>query len=319
MTTMATLRRFAGRMKCRLIDELPYARKVRQMPAVRKACRESLQDLPPVPIRGERRFEIHMLCGHRDADMGVWASWSMMRFLDGGGYLYVHSDGSLTAQDEALWKEAVPAMEVISRSHADAEVEKRLAGTRHLIPWRAGYKTSPQLIDAHLFGEAPVRLIMDSDVLVFRKPEQLIDALGRPVFTWCRDVRDAYSASPELFQEVLGIRLPQRFNCGMLGTPHLQQEDFLQLDELLERIRVDGRIDLFRYWACQTYYALLSTFVEGSAVLPSEYDTIPGKTPGECVLRHFVGVANTRYRYFEEGIPRLLQQAREGSASPTLP
>ena len=304
------LRRAVGRLKCHLIDELPYSRQVERMPGIRDHLRASLSDLPPIPAPREPIYEIHMLCGHRDADMGIWASWSLMRFLEDRAELFVHSDGSLTEEDEDAWAAVIPGLKVIHRAAADAKLERVLGHTKHLHAWRSVYKTSPQLIDAHLFGTAPVRLVMDSDVLVFHEPTELMAALRKPVFTWCNDLRNAYSAPPELFAEVTGLRLPDRFNCGFLGTPRLTLEDFEKLDGLMDRIHLDGRIQLTRYWACQTYYALLSTFVPGSAALPARYDTTGGRTPDACVVRHYVGIPKVRFRYFTEGIPRLLQQVR---------
>lgn len=309
LDTGKNLRRIAGRWKCRLVDELPYARKVEQMPAIREALRGELSKLPPVPAPNKPVYEIHMLCGHRDCDMGIWASWSLMRFLEDKAKLIVHSDGTLTPEDISEWSGVIHGAEVVARPVADAEILRQVGHTRHLHRWRSGYKTSPQLIDAHFFGETPVMLVMDSDVLVFSRPTELIEAMERREFVWCNDLRDAYSTTPELMKEVTGIQLPSRFNCGMLVTPRLTLADFEKLDAIMETIHQDGRIDIMRYWACQTYYALLSTFAPGSHVLPETYTTTAGRTGADCVVRHFVGIARVRYRYFTEGVTRLLGQA----------
>ena len=306
---MSQLKKTLGKWKCKLFDEWPYLRRVKQMPEVRRRLVAKLDGIPTIYSPNPIKYEIHMLCGHRDYDMGIWASWSLMRFMDGAGKLYVHSDGSLTEEDIKMWKKVIDSLVVIPRDEADAKVASEYReDTKHLYDWRCNYGTSPQLVDSHLYGEAPGIIVMDSDVLVFSKPKELLDSAveSEVKFVWCHDVRNAYSTTPELMKEVTGITLPDRFNCGMLVTPRLTRENHLKLDEIMEQIHQDGRIDLRRYWACQTYYALLSTDVPGSKALPKSYATTMGATAKDAVLRHYVGAPSIRFRYFTEGVPRVL-------------
>jgi len=303
-----SLRRFLGRLKCSIVDEIPYRAAHRSIPDHRVKFKKFLALLPPVPPPSEVAFEIHMLCGHRDCDMGIWASWSLMRFLDGRSKLFVHCDGSLTESDVAEWSRVINGVQVVSRQSADLMVRERIGHTRHLYSWRCSYPTSPQLVDSHLFGDNSVILLMDSDVIVFEKPRSLIEAVAMHGFTWCSDIRDSYSASPSVIERAVGIKIPSRFNSGLLVSPRFTQDNLMRLDSLLDQIHQSGLIDLNRYWACQTYYAIMSTFWNHANKLPQTYETTMGRTSRDATLRHYVGVPRVRYRYYTEGVSRLVAQ-----------
>ena len=139
---MSQLKKTLGKWKCKLFDEWPYLRRVKQMPEVRRRLVAKLDGIPTIYSPNPIKYEIHMLCGHRDYDMGIWASWSLMRFMDGAGKLYVHSDGSLTEEDIKMWKKVIDSLVVIPRDEADAKVASEYReDTKHLYDWRCNYGT----------------------------------------------------------------------------------------------------------------------------------------------------------------------------------
>lgn len=310
MSAIKYLRQKLGPIKCAVVDEWPYLKRMKEIPKVRAKYRPLLEKLPPLPPFVENQCELHMLCGHRDVDMGVWASWSIMRFMDGRARLYVHSDGSLTEEDEKFWKGIIGEVVFISRQDSDRKVEQALASkTTHLYPWRCTNWASAQLVDVHFYGEAPNLLILDSDVLTFQPPTELIEALGKSAreFRWCLDLRDAYSATPEVLQEVTGIRMPPQLCAGFLVSPRLGIEDFLALDEQMKRIDADPRVSVGHFWSCQTYYGIVAGGLPGSRPLPDTYSNSAGKTTDRQVLRHYVGIPRVRFRYYSEGLARILK------------
>jgi hypothetical protein len=254
-----------------------------------------------------------MLCGHRDADMGIWASWSIMRFLNGLARLYVHSDGTLTQEDELFWRGTVGNLElvVINRQESDSRVAHALASrAARLYAWRCLNWASAQLVDVHFFGDAPTMLVLDSDVLTFSYPQEVVDALAarNHRFVWCMDICDAYSATPAVLHDVTGVHVPHRLCAGFLVTPRLSVEDFLMLDQQIKKIEEDPRIQVGHFWSCQTYYALIASEFPGSGAFSKAYSISDGKTRPEQVVRHYVGVPKIRFRYFSEGLARIAEQ-----------
>lgn len=305
-----SLRKKAGSLKQKVVDEWPYSGRVKAIPAERAKLRSHILQLPPLPRFCENLYEIHMLCGRRDLDMGILASWSIMRFMDGKARLFVHSDGTLREDDLDLWRRIVGEVVLVAREEGDRRVHEALAGcTNHLYSWRTGNWAGAQLVDMHFFGEQPSILIMDSDVLVFQRPQEVIDALtaAQPGFAWCRDLRDAYSAEPGLLRQITGVPMQERLCAGFMVCPRLSLDDFMKLDAHLCEIHRDGRIQLNHYWSCQTYYSLLASGRIGAGILPDTYNNTAWRTGSRQVLRHYVGIPRVRFRYFSEGIPRVLQ------------
>lgn len=319
MAIPPSIRKQLGKWKCRVVDTWPYLPAMKAIPRHRAALARQLDELPPLPDAGHRAYELHMLCGHRDVDMGIWASWSVLRFLDGKGGLIVHSDGTLTAEDARRWGEVVPRLRVVDRADSDRKVKDALAAeTPLLYGWRCSNWASAQLVDVHFYGDAPALLIMDSDVLGFARPDEVMAALtaAEPGFRWCRDLRNAYSASPALIGEITGAKLPERLCAGFLVAPRMGMDDFRALESQLEKIAADPRVSLGHFWSCQTYYGLLAARYPDSRPLPPEYDNTDTRTRDDAILRHYVGIPKVRFRYFTEGLPRVVADVRACHPAP---
>jgi hypothetical protein len=309
-------RRILGDLKWRLVDRWPYAILKPFANRRRERYRRQLDRLPPIrssdaPVD----LEVHMFCGKEHIDMGIWASWSVMRFFE-NPVLYVHSDGTLGDAEFEQWRGIVPGAVLVSSSEADEKFAAELAGDfPTLSRWRDGYWSARQVIDFHLFGDAHSFLGLDSDVLCFRRPREVEEHLRehRPGFRWNRDLHDFYSADRALLESVAGLAIPAAFNCGFLLSPRLTRDDFAFLDETLEALD-SASIDVFHWAMGQTLYAICAARDADSAPLPSTYDVRFGRGPSELVARHYVGLWNVRPKYFLEGVPRLVSELENGSA-----
>lgn len=302
------IRKTGGKIKSVLFDRWPYARVAARVPQMRADLHPLIDSLPAVVSRAPAVFEVHMLCGDRDIDMGILASWSLFRFLDGKGKLIVHSDGSLGEEHENRWRRIIDRIEFVSRSESDRAAFDSISHTKELHPWRVSNWASAQLVDAHLFGSAPSILVMDSDVLVFKKPTAVLEALlaDQPRFGWCADLRNAYPAEIDTVEQITGVRMVPRLCAGFLVAPRLTQEDFVKLDKYMCSLRNDGRVDLDHFWSCQCYYALLAAAHANSGIFSPEYRNTMGATDPKQILRHYVGIPSVRFRYFTEGCPMIL-------------
>lgn len=303
------LRRLLGRAKCVIVDELPYRHEVRRIPQFREQARKSIHLLVPINILPGNPIEVQMFCGKRDLDMGIWASWSLFRFLDGRGRLYVHSDGSLDEDDLKTWRRVIEGLVVIEKMQINEQARRLLAEKCPLLnQWRTDHWASVQLIDMHLAGNADSILVMDSDVLCFSRPDAVLETIDRGEFGWCGGVSDAYSTSVSMLHEITDVKVARKLCAGFLVSPRLEIEDFIIVERILEKIRSDGRIDWNHYWSCQTYIAILAGLRGGGTIFPPGYSNCMRRTKSRQVLRHYFGVPCVRFRYFKEGIPRICKQ-----------
>ena len=301
------LRRAVGKLKWKTMC-WPYKFKQRQAAKLREQLRSKAFELPRIPPATHPEVEIHMLCGKKQIDMGGWASWSILRFLR-DAVLYVHSDGTLNSEEIIPWQKVVPGMVFISKAEADSCVSEKIASRApHLYNWRCNYWAGSQVVDVHFFGNTDQLIIMDTDVLCFHDPIELRRALSTPdaTYRWNKGIRTSYSADTKLLNQITGLSLPERFNCGFSTVPRWHTEEFDYLEKVLKLLKVDGRVDTENLWSGQTYYAMCAARCPKSQALPDNYAVTTGRTSHDMIVRHYIGIPQVRPRYFIEGIPEVL-------------
>lgn len=257
-----------------------------------------------------------MLSGHAQADMGVWASWSVLRFLP-EARLCVHSDGTLTEADRARWARVVPGARFVSRAEADALCAARLRPRFALLRrWRDAHLLALKLVDGHLLAEADHVLVMDTDVLCFQPPTLVEQCVaGRDGSVWMTDMHWSYLALPRVLHEALGMTVAPQVNSGFWLAPRAGEADWAMMSWALHCLRNDGRCDWAHAWAEQTMTGIWLSMRDGGRPLPRTYAVVPGRTPREQVVHHYVGTRTVRPRFFTEGVCRLRRQLREQGAS----
>ena len=165
--------------------------------ALRDKYREWLLQSPPVPANASApRAEVHQLLGHRHVGMGLWSLKSLLATADVGLGAVIHDDGSLTDEDIRLMQEQLPGVRIIPRVEADVQVRTRLEGYPACKSFRFGevlvsnhrgqtynmFIMSLILFDMNLLTDCDKIIILDADVLFFRRPDIIAD--------WVRDAAD---------------------------------------------------------------------------------------------------------------------------------
>lgn len=301
------IRKRLGKVKCLLIDELPYANALKSVSGIRDEFRHRLSQLPPLAGEEGKDVEVHMLCGTGSADMGMWASWSLMRYIPAGTFI-LHSDGSLTERDLESWRRLIPNLHLVTKEESDKRSRERIDG-RHpaLAAWRPGNPFSSKAIDTHLFGEQPRFIVIDSDVLCFSDPSELLKNHANPDinFSWNVDERSCYTLPREQLENVVGHSIPDLFNSGILVTKRFDDDDLALMNEAFTLCSTTGPTNTG--WFEQSLTAVLAGKIGRGVPLGPNYRVAGGKTKRDAVMRHFVGVNRIRYRFFKEGIPRVLE------------
>jgi len=269
-----------------------------------------MMNLPPLPSVTVPEIEMHMLCGKKQLDMGIVASWSLMRFID-NCILYVHSDGTIDDEDMIKWRHIIPGSVLIPKKEADEAVKNYLSlKYPKLYNWRVGNWAAYQLIDYSLFGKTSKIISCDSDVLCFCRPDFLLEKIKNDDsgIHWNNDLHTCYSTSLESLKRITGLDIPAKFNLGFIYSPRLTDNDFTQIEKMMEKLQHIEKFDLNHLWSSQTYFSFIVPFHHGSSPLPENYSIRKGKKRKNTVLRHYVGIKSIRPRYFLEGWKDILNQ-----------
>jgi hypothetical protein len=152
------VRRRLGRLR----HEVMHGRADRQLAQASDAARrgwiaQAATDLPSLPVPVDVSAEVHTLCGEGPFEMGLWASWSLMRFLPPARRV-VHSDGSLSAQSCARWAALIPGVRMLERDAGLVRMADHLAAYPKVLEWTRQYHFGFKLGGLHALVEAP-RLI----------------------------------------------------------------------------------------------------------------------------------------------------------------
>jgi hypothetical protein len=310
LAASSRLRKILGAAKWGLIERWDQ-HWYRRSQALRQRQRIAVANLPAVCSSGRAEVDVCMLCGHRYLDMGIAATWSLLRFLP-NWRLGVFSDGTLTAEDVDQWRSVVPSLHVIDRHVVTAAINRELGDLKHIQEiWRRN-PFSTQLVDAHFAGDSRFVALLDSDVLCFREPTELIGrARSREnVISWNCDLGNSYCVAKGDLEARVGYALPERVNAGLMLIPRFGRGQFTIMEKVLDQI---GQITadpawMSTNWLAQTTYATMIPRFPGSAPLSADY-AVSTRRSRPAVMRHYVSVPSIRARFFTEGIPEILRQA----------
>jgi hypothetical protein len=249
-------------------------------------------DTPPVitdPV-GRTPIEVHVLCYQRDYLCALWALKSFYHFARVTYPVVIHLQGDFPHRATARLRHHFPVARVLPQREADGIMEPWLR-TRGLERVRAARQRTPfmlKLTDFPVCSESTHLLALDSDVVFFRFPEELLIAAGTPtsVTLFQRDPESTYNISEERALFDLGIRLAPRVNTGITVFPR-DSLDLARCEEYLchpDVARPTG-------WIEQTLHALCASERGRVAFLPDTYliSLEAGVALESLVARHYAG------------------------------
>lgn len=248
---------------------------------------------------------VYFLTGHRFWHQSAYCAWSLARSSGRPVQPHFFDDGSLTDSERAQLSAVFPLAVHHPRAQCLQRLQERLPQqdfpNLHLL-WHT-YPNIRKLIDPHLLG-GNWKLVLDSDMLFFAKPVELLAWLHDPQQpVHMLDVMDAYGYPVASLEALSGARLPSRVNVGVTGL-NSAALDFAELEAwCAQLIGAHGR----HYFLEQ---ALIAAWVgrSGAQALPaSRYRLLagPDSRPGQACLDHYV--ADAKGVYFHQAW-RLCQQ-----------
>jgi len=263
----------------------------------------AIYDSRPVPCGETRGYEVHILTCERDRTMAFWALKSFYHYLGERPPLVVHDDGSLAEESVRLFHGHFPGCTVIRASQADAD--PRLRDALKALPlcelwrFRCDFQLAKKLFDFPCLSAEPFIVGIDSDILFFRQPVEILECSRAAAPFMTSDYQDAYEFdAPELIP---------RLNTGLFG---LRRDAFdFRLVETLIESWVDAaparRFQFWKGWLEQTLLACLFSRSPGRRVLDLSTYQISSMLIGDrTVSQHFVK-DGSRSAFYHWGLRRL--------------
>ncbi len=256
------------------------------------------------PFWNERTKDIpiHVLTGAEDWQLAAWMLASFFVYTGEAWPIVVHEDGTVPEAARQAFAAMFPQVRFIGRPEADTAMAAALKPFPHCAEYRASHPLALKIFDVPHFTAGERFIILDSDILFFRRPREILAwaAAGNDECWFNEDVAEsALITAKEAFDE-LHVQLWPRVNSG-LCLLHKSALDLAFCDEALARTTIlRGKI-----WRVeQTLFALCASRHGKGGLLPKTYEVSLGKAASpDAISRHYVGAV--RDHFYGEGLPRV--------------
>ena len=264
----------------------------------RKLIQNKILKTNAIRTAEEGPIEVRVLTWRKDYINLLWALKSFYKTAKVDYPLYIH-DGGLFPEHKILLKDHFPNAYIIDKEYADNVVNSYFDknNLQRSKEYRNSNIATVKLWDYFIMSSAERIISIDSDIVFFKSPKQIIDPQATKNY-YNEDLQFAYSMSVEDINKNFHIALPPKVNSGLFNVSRdifnaSQIETWLENKELFSN----------KWVTEQTLHAMLSaTHKDGLALLDSRYvvSTTRGIAP-DTICKHYPGFF--RPLFFQEGLP----------------
>lgn len=255
-------------------------------------------DLPPLLPSMGTPLELHLLTGRRFWYQTAFALWTLGRHSARPIAPVIYDDGTLEPAQQAILTRLFPLGRVVAQHESIAKLDALLP--RDQFPFLrerwTNYPNLRKLIDPHL-GSTGWKLVIDSDLLIFRCPELLVTWLDQPTHPLhAVDCETSYGYSRPLINELAGTPVAERVNVGLCGLCS-ETLDWRKLEFWCQTLISRERTN---YYLEQALVAMLLAGRECVITPVADYVTLPVEPEASAcraVMHHYV--ASSKRWYFQ--------------------
>lgn len=246
-------------------------------------------------------FSLHMLCQEEDVLMAEWAIRSFLKHSGLCPKIIIHDDGSMTKESARRLENRFSNLKVLFRSKALKMLESHKGFERIREFSIKGHNIVMQLIDIFLLNDTSKVMLMDSDILFFNKPQEIIDfvngqtdcdvLVSKQPGTYDLMVSDDYASKYHIYERRAGF-----MNSGMIifNKVSILQDKFYEFFDNTKRSYDDYFLGMSG-WGCiisQVNYKFL----------PEDKYILKGRPIKDTIMKHFTGPR--RYEFYAYGIDK---------------
>ncbi|MBB4107796.1 glycosyl transferase [Pedobacter zeae] len=248
------------------------------------------------PKNNKRILEVYFLTGKRFWHQTVFCAYSLQKKTDHPIKFIFFDDGSLSKKLILSYQKQVPNSVFVMNDEIEERLKANLFAEKYpfLHHKREIYPHIKKLIDVH-FAATGWKLVLDSDMLFWRQPEEMLAWLKKPKTPfYILDIESAYGFPLKEMEKLTGSTIPKQINVGIIGLKS-DEIDFHNLEKWGKALenQYGGN-----YYLEQALSAMLigdQTSVVGDK---DEYIVYPSETQvkhEEGILHHYVAVSKKWY------------------------
>lgn len=255
-----------------------------------------LPSLPSLSNNIAEPLEVWYLTGSRFWYQTAFCAWTLCFHSAKPIRINIVDDGTLTAHLEAELRRIFPNGQTIWYHQASDRFNRLLPIENFptLNKLRKQYIHIRKLTDIHL-GSSGYKLVLDSDMLFFRKPDALLAWWDQPTQPCLMtDCQESYGYTRGLMEELAGAPIPPLLNVGICGLAS-ECIDWLELETWCQTLlNREGT----SYYLEQALVAMLAARSVPMVMPKTDYITFPSREQtmaGDGVLQHYVAESKPWY------------------------
>jgi len=263
--------------------------------------------LKPIVLDGEKsKLTVAILANKKNFHESLAALYSFC-FWENRVQVHYHEDGSLNDDDIAIIRKIFKGITVYKRAEQDLKVTNYLSakGLTNCAELRQHFVFSIRLFDMLIEKQTPYLLQIDSDVLFFTKPLEVLEIIEQGNLNGCynQDVGNVYSFKPDIIAKYLDVPVLNNVNAGLFM--HNFDEELFQFTEHIIKNEPECRSS----WHLeQSVFALYASLKGDFLALPKQYDLQrrERKLGNKLISEHYCH--STGYDFHKDFIYKLYPQ-----------
>jgi hypothetical protein len=221
--------------------------------------------------------------------------------------IHYHEDGTLTENEISYLEKTFQGITIFRRSDQNLKIKNHLLskGLNHSAQLRDQFFLSIKLFDMVNERRTPYLLHIDSDVLFFSRPGEILDIVEKGNLNGCFnvDVNNDYTFDDVSMAKYMNLSVITHFNSGLLL--HNFDEGIF---DFVNTVMEDNATAVTSWHLEQTLLAMYATIQGNFLALPKQYDLQRRERDlgNKIVSEHYV--QGTAYDFHKDFIYKLFPQ-----------
>lgn len=260
----------------------------------------------PILCGQDDDFELHTLVCKKDLVSSIWTLKTFYHFSETRPRLLIYSDGSLNQADINQLTHHFINAKIVSRDQFNVDMERFLKDFKHSLRYSKieSFYCALKLFGPMFYPQKNGVLYLDSDVLFFQKPVDMLDYIktGKPFHM--SDYQNFYAYPAEILRMEFGVNMISNLNAGLF---YISKNDYSDHIELVEEYFEKTAIFKSKVFDVNKHEQTLASILlskANAARLNGNYQISTDPITAKTVSHHFVR-DGSRGAFYTRGLRRL--------------
>lgn len=190
------------------------------MLASKRQMEKASSNLPPI-ISHHNGLSIYFLTGKKFLYQTLFCASSLTKSCKESFQFILIDDGSFDQSLINQVEQQMPNAKLVLKDEIENNLNLKLPINEYpfLHQKRKVYPHIKKLTDIHTIDDNPFKLVLDSDMLFWNEPTEIINWLKRPNgCLYMLDCEESYGYDRSLMQSLCGFQIPELMNVGAFGV-----------------------------------------------------------------------------------------------------